>query len=326
MSGPFKSKFSKQEQKGYVYDYIDNKFSMDDICEKLKITKKTFRLWIRNHIGDKELYKMRVFGSLSDDQINEIRSTLESNALIHGFYTSKWRTIFVQKLFEEKYNMQISRHNAKILIKSSEKNIKDDVDRDIRDLEYLESKNYRIVLFDIIKIGELEAKKTNTSEFKKDVYLFLARCENRIYIYIEYMGIYTNLRFNNDFDKKLKNNQSEKLHIENGVNFINKVRKSEVDKGDIIFTTEYSKIIDRYKKNKDKPKFYIIDNYKNVNTEFRQDIYETDELKTIIEMVVCNDDNVRRFNDKEDISTFIKDKLQPYESRVEIIRINEFII
>lgn len=326
MSGAFKSKFSEQEQKRYVYDYIDNKFSMDDICEKLKITKKTFRLWIRKHIGDKELYRMRVFGSLSDDQINEIRSTLESNALIHGFYTSKWRTIFLQKLFEEKYNMQISRHNAKILIESSEKNIKDDVDRDIRDLEYLESKNYRIVLLDIIKIGELEAKKTNTSEFQKDVYLFLARCENRIYIDIEYMGIYTNLRFNNDFDKKLKNNQSKKLHIENGVNFINKVREYEVDKGDIIFTTEYSKIIDRYKKNKDKPKFYIIDNYKNVNTEFRQDIYETDDLKTIIERVVCNDDNVRRFKDKDDISTFIKDKLQPYESRVEIIRTNEFII
>lgn len=330
----FESKNSDEEQGKCVQQCLEGK-SKDELAKIYNISHRTIDRWINKICSkeQKEELKRRVV--IPAEKEEEIMKILSCNAILYGFNISIWNSGTVQKLLKNNYNIEIMRYTAKKLIKYSKK-----IYNEIEEIAELEDLNYKIVLLDFIKIGEIkriELEDTYYERFNEDtlnVNIGIARAANRAYISIIYSdidivtyGLMGLPKSNETKAEKEKINliQDNKIKLiqNDKISFIKKVIEKEGNINNVVFVSRRDIFMERFKKSNEKPLFYILNN--KFEEELIQDIYELGEENSLLKNIKCSDENYIEFASNKKIFEFIEDKIQIYNETAEKVSILKYL-
>lgn len=319
----FKSNYTREEQEQCIQEYLAGT-SKADLSGKWNIDVRTINRWINKicSVEQKEALKRKDVIPLEVEK--KIIDILNQNAILYDFNISAWNPGTVKKLLENKFNIEINKYKAGQLLDYA-KSLYDEIeDKELEELGNLEDLNYKIVLLDFIKIGKMKRNNAKAIYYERfdgdilNIYLGIARTPKSAYISV----IYSDLdAINYGFGRKFNKHDPNKLKLihDDKISFINKVIEKEGDINKVVFVSREDMFMQRFKKSKRKPLFYILNN--KPEEELIQDTYEFGEGNSLLTNIKSDDDKDIEFSTNSQIFKVINDKIKKYNNKGEIVSI-----
>lgn len=332
MSTKFVSNYTEEERAECIGDYFKGT-DKETLAKKWGVSKRTIERWIkgdeRNNLIE---IKMAKRSKLIPVGIQlEIMQILNDNAILYGFNISTWNEGSVIKLLNDKYNIKITRHMARLLLKDKKSFSNEHEEKTLNEINELEQLGYKLILLDYIRFGRINKRDIEPLFYKKfiehrlNVNLGIARGSESAHIDIIFSDIdiiekpkkitLVELGINIKVDRKQRN-----VIIEDKLCFINKVLSKESNSNNIVFISKEDADIEKVKNKNEKALFYIVNEQLHkqlIQDEYENDKYIDDERYSLIEYLYDANNKYKRFKSYEEIRKEIKKKIFKYALELE---------
>lgn len=330
MSTKFVSNYTEEERAECIKDYFKGT-DKEKLAQQRGVSKRTIERWIKEYerINPIEINIAKRSKLIPVDIQLEIMKILNNNAILYGFNISTWNEVRVIKLLNDKYNIKITRHMARLLLKDKQFFSNEYEEKTLNEINELEQLGYKLILLDYIRFGRINKRDIESLFYKKfiehtlNVNLGIARGSECAYIDIIFSEIdiiekpkkitLVESGINIKVDRKQRN-----AIIEDKLCFINKVLSKESNSNNVIFISKEDTDIEKVKN--EKSVFYIVKKqlYEQlIQDEYENDEYIYDERYSLVEYLHNANNEYIKFKSYEGIRKDVKKKISKYALELE---------